>query len=135
MDNNSNEIEILFREATLLRDRDELNGARDLLEKALSLNPPRRAPLLGTLAHVYFLKGDLEKARVCYEEATQLSPKSELGSLGYFHTLWNLELYDEAYQEAKRFLSLSESNEYLLMIEEMRDAFKAAGIDISERGV
>lgn len=130
MNNNIDEIEILFREATDMRDRGNLAEAAKRLEKALTLDPPRRAPILGTLAHIYFLIGDLEKARICYEEATALSPNSELASLGYFHTLWNMGREWDAYAEAKRFLSIRDSEEYFLTIEEMRDAFAAAGIDL-----
>jgi hypothetical protein len=36
----------------------------------------------------------------------------------------------EAYAEAKRFLSTRDSEEYLRLIDEMRDAFEAAGFDI-----
>ena len=91
--------------------------------------PLHRAAILGVLAHIYFTQRDLSKALDCYIETVSLSPKSELASLGLFHTLWDLGRAGEACNEAKRFLSLRESEEYFLLIEEMRDAFRAAGID------
>jgi len=54
-----------------------------------------------------------------------------LGSLGLFHTLWSLGRFQEAYEEAKRFLAIRDSEEYRQMIEEMRSTFEAAGIEVS----
>ncbi len=124
MDDNIEEIKALFREAIGLRDTGDLTGAAERLEKALTLEPSRRAPILGVLAHVYFLKENFEKARLCYKEATELSPSSELGSLGYFLTLRKLERYQEAFEEAKRFLSRNDSKDYLLAIEEIVEDFR-----------
>ncbi|MEZ5422540.1 MAG: tetratricopeptide repeat protein [Pyrinomonadaceae bacterium] len=124
MDDNIEEIKALFREATRLRDTGDLAGAVERLEKALTLEPSRRAPILGVLAHVYFLSENFEKARICYKEATELSPSSELGSLGYFLTLRKLERYQEAFEEAERFLSKNDSKDYILAIEEIVEDFR-----------
>ncbi len=124
-------IEKLFEEGIALRDSDRLEEAIEKFKEILTLNPPRRAPILGPLGHIYWKQKSFAKALECYTEAVSLSPKSELGSLGLFHTLWDLGRYKEALAEARRFLSLRDSEEYFLLIEEMRDAFLDAGIDPS----
>ena len=126
------EIKRIFREAMVLRDAGRLGEAVEKLQYILSLSPERKAPILGPLAHIYFLLKDHENARSHYVEALSLSPRSELGSLGLFHTLWDMGKYREAVEEARRFLSIRDSKEYFLMIEEMQDAFAAAGVDLTE---
>ncbi len=96
------------------------------------MSPKRRAAILGTLAHIHFTMKKFNEALGFYKEAVELSPKSELASLGLFHTLWNLNRVWDAYGEAKRFLSLRDSEEYFRMIEEMRDAFEAAGVNLTK---
>jgi tetratricopeptide (TPR) repeat protein len=126
------EIERIFKDATELRDSGRLVEAAEKLHSILSMSPQRKAPILGPLAHIYFLLKDYENARSYFVETLRLSPKSELASLGLFHTLWNMGKPRDAFEEAKRFLALRDSEEYFLLAEEMRDAFEAGGIDLNQ---
>lgn len=129
-DNEIMKIEAMFDHAIELRDSGRLSEAVEKLNDILSMSPTRRAPILGTLGHIHFRMKTLDKALECYKEAVDLSPTSELASLGLFHTLWNMGLVWDAYAEAKRFLSMRDSEEYFRMIEEMREVFEAAGIEL-----
>ena len=131
MTRNEGAIEELFKNAIELRDLERFDDAIEKFTQILAMSPTRRAPILGVMGHIYFKQRAFDKALECYTEAVSLSPMSEMGSLGLFHTLWNMGREWDAFAEAKRFLTLRDSDEYFLMIEEMRDAFIDAGIDPS----
>lgn len=118
-ENETTEAEKLFEEAIKLRDSDKCLEAIEKFNEILSKSPKYKAPVLGVMGHIYFKLKDLEKALDCYEKTVNLSPKSELASLGLFHTLWNLGRHDDAFNEMKRFLSLSSSEEYTHLLSEM----------------
>jgi len=134
MEESDLQIDKLFDEAIKLRDGNDLPKAIDKFNEALELavdtNKRYRAGILRVVGHLYYLQKDFDNARECLQEAVELSPDSELGSLGLFHTLWDMGDEWAAFREAKRFLSRHDSKKYFLMIEEMRDAFLDAGIDV-----
>lgn len=123
-------IDQCFEEAIELRDAGDLTKAVKKLKEALAMDPKNRATVLLILGDVYHSKKDFNRARECLQETVKLSPDSELASLILFHTLWDMKDEWAAFREAKRFLSRHDSKEYFLMIEEMRDAFLDAGIDV-----
>ena len=67
---------------------------------------------------------DWERALILYQRTVALSPQSELASLGLFHSLWNTGKHDEVFSEMRRFLSLSELEEYDRLIEGMNETAK-----------
>lgn len=123
--------EKLFEEAIALRDSHKPLEAIEKFREILSISSKYEAAIFGLMGHIYYQMKDLSNSLDCYQKSTNLSPKSELASIGLFHTLWDLGREWDALAEAKRFLSLCDSEEYLLMIEEMRDSFEAAGIDLN----
>jgi len=129
-DNDRTSTERLFLEAVELRDKGDLDSSIEKLKEILHQNERVNAAVLGYLGNIYWDLGDLESARKCYKRSTQLNPGSELASLGYFHTLWDMGKFRRAVAEARRFLSKRDSEEYFRMIEEMRDAFVEAGIEV-----
>ncbi len=86
---------------------------------ALARQHPRSAPVLGYLAGVYFQTDDLENAAEYFRRTTELSPTSELASVGLFHSLWGLGMKQVALDEMRRFLSISESSEYDLLLHDL----------------
>jgi tetratricopeptide (TPR) repeat protein len=118
--------EILFKEAVKLRDSGKPEAAIDKLSEILNENRKSNAAVLGIMGNIYWNLKDFSNAFECYQKAVKLSPKSELASLGLFHTLWDMGRERDAFEEAKRFLSLRESEEYLKLIEEMRASFEAS---------
>jgi tetratricopeptide (TPR) repeat protein len=64
-----------------------------------------------------------EPAIPYYRQAVRLSPKSEMASLGLFHSLWNTDQIDEAIAEIKRYQTLTnwKSKDYLEIVAEMHE--------------
>jgi len=100
-----------FRAALEERDAGNYEKSLDILLQ-LAKERPKSASVYGILGDVYSLRRDLASAITAFEQATQLSPQSELASLGLFHTLWEAKLPREALKEMNRFRALAQSEEY-----------------------
>jgi predicted Zn-dependent protease len=98
-------------EAIKLRDARRYAEAKAKL-LALADEHPDSASVFGILADVYWRLHSLDNAIQCFARASKLSPKSELASLGLFHTLWEAGQTERALDEMERFMSLSHSPEY-----------------------
>ncbi len=111
-------VEPEFNRALRLRDGGDWLGAATIFER-LDAEHPNQAAILGMWSSIYFHLKDWERALPLYLQTVALSPKSELASLGLFHSLWNVGRQKEAFTEMRRFLSLRESEEYRQLIEEV----------------
>lgn len=120
------EFEQLFEEAIELRDSGNLHKAVNKLTQILSGHPKYDTAVLGIMGNIYWELNDLSKAIECYEKAVELNPKSEMASLGLFHTLWKMGKENDAFTEMERFLSISTSEEYSLLLDEMDESLKKA---------
>lgn len=100
-----------FNSALRLRNAERYDDALRILE-GLQRERPDSAPVLGILGDVFWRKHDLPNAVACFKSATKLSPKSELASLGLFHTLREQGRKRAASTEMRRFLAIAESEEY-----------------------
>jgi len=80
---------------------------------------PRSAAAYGYLGGSYFELGEYDQSTECFRKATRISPKSELASLGLFHSLWNQDALSDAFDEMKRFLSIADSKEYETLLRDM----------------
>ena len=80
--------------------------------KRLIVQDPSSAAANGYLAGIYFDQSKFSDAEMLFRNSTLLSRKSEMASLGLFHSLWNLSRYSEAFAEMRRYLTVSESKEY-----------------------
>ena len=80
---------------------------------------PNSAAAHGYLASIYFENGDMGQAADHFRAAAKLNPLSEKASLGLFHSLWSSGLETEAVAEMRRFLSSSESPEYLRLLQDL----------------
>jgi Flp pilus assembly protein TadD len=85
---------------------------------ALSEEFPTAASLHGYVALFLSRAGRLDEAIEHGRQAVQLSPKSEKASLVFFKALWTAGRQIDAFDEMKRFLALSASEEYTKMIKE-----------------
>jgi predicted Zn-dependent protease len=95
----------------------ERSSANDLLGtieilRDLAAGRPESAMFNATLANTLKAAGDITPAIGHFREAVKQAPTSELYSLGLFHILWAQGRRQEALDETKRFMSLSESDEY-----------------------
>ncbi|MBY0523204.1 MAG: hypothetical protein K2R98_07385 [Gemmataceae bacterium] len=74
---------------------------------------PDYAPALGMMGSIYLsMLGKPAEAIPLFQRTTALVPKSELASLGLFHSLWETGHEAEALKELKRFQSISHSRDY-----------------------
>lgn len=62
-----------------------------------------------------------QDAILSFQEAVRLAPKSELASLGLFHSLWKTGREDDAFEEMKRYQSLNDwsCQDYLDIVAEI----------------
>jgi predicted Zn-dependent protease len=107
-----------FSEAVKFKEQGNFDGAKNILLDLVREDPQSTA-LLAVLGHVYWEMGLLEEAVGVFMRAIQLSPKLEAVSLGLFHCLWKLGRRAEALDEIKRFMSLSYSEDYQEIINEI----------------
>jgi predicted Zn-dependent protease len=114
------EFKALFAEAFSLKKANKFVEARALL-KPLAFERPDYASVRGVLAGVLFELEEYKEAAREFREVTRLSPRSELASLGLFHSLLEIGDRTAAVAEMKRFTSLRESPEYA----SLRSAFQA----------
>ena len=119
-DNERELMEPEYNRALALRENNPHEAIRIL--KELDRRFPNHEIIVGTLGSIYFSLKDWANALPVYERATQLAPKSELASLGLFHSLWHHERYDDAVEEAKRFIRINGlTPEYSLLLDELDD--------------
>ena len=92
----------LFNKALILRDKGEYEEAIDLLHKII-LEHPDFSFAYGHLGEILWKQGNLQEANHYFLKASELMPESSLASLCVFHTLWEMEKYEPALLEIKRF--------------------------------
>jgi len=73
---------------------------------------PDSASVHAILGEIFWEQHNLDEAIASFSKAVELSPKSELASLGLFHTLWESGQRQRATEEMNRFLALSKSAQY-----------------------
>jgi tetratricopeptide (TPR) repeat protein len=114
----TSEDEELFSKAIESKDAGHLSASRDIFLELVRRNP-ENAGLRWSLGHIYWRLGDLDMAIDSFREASKTSPGSERASLGLFHCLWDQGRRIEAFEEAKRFMAISESEDYKEIINEI----------------
>lgn len=110
-----------FEKAIRLRDENDLEGALQLF-LGLAQDYPQTPAVYGMLGHIYRKLDRHREAAQSFRKATQLSPESELASLGLFHSLRQLGDEDGALSEMKRFLEHAKSQEYDLILADLDNA-------------
>jgi predicted Zn-dependent protease len=90
---------------------DDLQGTLEILKKLVG-EIPESAVLNATFANTLKAVNDIESAIEHFQTAVKLAPTSELYSLGLFHLFWSQGRQDEAFDEMRRFETISESAEY-----------------------
>ena len=89
------ELKVRFAEAVKIRNRGDLNSARQLFLKLAEEDTQ--------LTAIYAVLGD-----ICWD-------------MGLFHTLWKLEKHVEALEEIKRFQSIADSEDYREIVREINE--------------
>ncbi|MDQ4120420.1 MAG: tetratricopeptide repeat protein [Acidobacteriota bacterium] len=115
-------IEPDFNKALCLRDEEKYDDAIKILEKLNSDFPDNHAILL-MLAGMYHLVDDWENCFIYSQKLVEISPNSERASVMLFHSLWGLKKFDDAFEEARRFVDLNGfSKEYDLILKEIDES-------------
>jgi predicted Zn-dependent protease len=110
-----------FELAMELYRQDRISEAEQLLWKLREENPTNAA-VAGVLGTILWTEHKFKEALPLYQWLVMRSPHSEKASVGYFHTLWGLGRYDDAFDEARRYLKSYTSDEYALLMQEIQEA-------------
>jgi predicted Zn-dependent protease len=105
------EFENLFKRALERRNGGHESEAVQILRQLRDIRPDS-ASVHAILGEILWGQRKLDEAITAFGRAVELSPMSELASLGLFHTLWESGQRQSAMKEMDRFLSLSKSVEY-----------------------
>lgn len=114
------ELKMQFSDAVKLKESGQFEFAKKMLED-LAEKDPKSTVILATLGQIYYDMGALEEAVKVFKRAVELSPALEGVSLGLFHSLWKLGSQVEGLEEAKRFQSISDSEDYKEIIREINE--------------
>ncbi len=109
-----------FSKAKELSRKNDLVGTLRIMQDLVQASPNSfifRAALANTLWNL----GDTEKALPEFHKAGVLDPLNEAVSLSIFHCLWGLNRNEEAFDEMKRFLAISDSKEYKSILEGLNE--------------
>ena len=113
-------LEKRFADAIKLQKDNQLELARNLLLE-LAQQDPRSVRILAALGSVYYDLGAWDEAASVFRRGIAIAPTLEGISKGLFHSLWKLERRVEALEEVKRFQAVSNSDDYLRIIEEINE--------------
>ena len=124
------EVDNAMVAATQLANDGDFEAALELIERTKE-NAPSDPRVLRTLAGTLFRAQKYEEGVRAAQHATQVTPDSEISSLSLFHCLWNLDRQEEAKAEAARFLSVSSSQEYAMLLTEMDGRLTGRAMQLS----
>jgi len=66
----------------------------------------------------------LEDAEDAFRRVLQIDTDYERASIGLFHALWSQGRFDDAFEEAKRFVLLKPSKEYRRIVAEIMEGLE-----------
>ncbi len=101
-----------------LRKKGDTNGAIRILRQLVAEFPEKPAAYL-IIGDILWEEGKLAQASKEFRAATKHFPKSKIASLGLFHTLWKQSKTDAAFDEMKRFQSISFCSDYEEIVNEI----------------
>jgi predicted Zn-dependent protease len=107
-----------FESANRLRKDGDADGAIKIL-RALVADCPKKAAAYLVIGDILWEEDRLSEAAAAFRVATERFPRLEIASLGLFHTLWRQSEIDAAFAEMKRFQSISHSQDYKEIVDEI----------------
>ena len=107
-----------FKRVNQLRKKGDPSEAIKVL-RSLVADFPKKAAAYLVIGDILWDEGRLPQAATAFRVATNLFPKSDVASLGLFHTLWRQSKTDAAFQEMKRFQKISFSQDYKDIVDEV----------------
>ncbi|HEV7921444.1 MAG TPA: tetratricopeptide repeat protein [Thermoanaerobaculia bacterium] len=119
------DLESAFQTATAFRDAGDLHSAKELLER-LAREHPDAFPVWLVLGSIEKKLENYEAAEKAFRTAVALDPRSELASVALFFALARQRRDDEAFDEARRFLTLRpDSKRYQEILDEIDQSLPA----------
>lgn len=107
-----------FNEAVRLRDQGRFAEAEDILSQLMEQYPENLGIVL-VRAGVLFNLERFHDAYTLFKTILDSRPDHELASRGLFHSLWKLGKHDDAFKEMKRFLSITSSDAYTELLNDI----------------
>jgi len=107
-----------FESANQIRKSGDADGAIRVL-RALAADFPKQAAAYLIIGDILWDEGRLPESAAAFRVATRRFPKLEIASLGLFHTLWRQSKTKAAFAEMKRFQSISYSQDYKEIVDEI----------------
>jgi len=116
-----------FQEGIDAVQRGDYAGAAVVLETAMTATDSVHDRLvvgnyLGRL--LLFELKDADRAQRLFEALLAVKPDNEHASIGLFHSLWTQGWFDDAFEEAKRFVLLKPSKEYRRIVAEIMEGLE-----------
>lgn len=111
-------VETKFQIAKNLAKSGNIKETISILEELVEIKP-MSALFIAVLANAYEELEEHDKAETFFRKSVKLKPDFELASLGLFHCLWKQGKTDEAFDEIKRFMAISYSQDYIEIINEI----------------
>jgi tetratricopeptide (TPR) repeat protein len=114
----------IFKQAIELREIGNHAEAIELL-KTIEHEAGDRPNFLLVIGDLYRVQGDADQALHYFGRAIEAAPAHELASLSLFHLLWEMgehgieNAQGRALEEIKRFMSISDSEDYRRIISEL----------------
>src|SRR2546422_10900845 len=107
----SKDYKLRFRRGILLKKKSDTHGAMRVLRQLIAEFPKHAAAYL-IIGDILWDEGKLPLASKQFRATTKQFPKSKIASLCFFLTLWEQGKTDPAFDEMKRFQSISFCSEY-----------------------
>ena len=120
---NGNDYRKKIDRALLLRDDHKTAEATAILLDVYEIIPAEDVKALVAVGSLLREANEFSKALYCFDKAAGKGANIPSVSLGSFHSLWRMGRYDEAFDEIERFLRVSHSDEHLLLLADMQEAF------------
>ncbi len=98
----------------------DLEGVIKGMEELVELEP-NYALFRAVLANALDEFGKSDVAEKEFKKSVELDPTSEIISLGLFHCLWGQDKQIEAFDEMKRFMSISDCEDYRSILKEIKE--------------
>lgn len=127
---NDNKAETAYKEAFFLDDLGQYEKALKI-RKSLERKFPKHKLVLIALGNSYENLCRPNEAEKYYKKAIRLYPDEQSASLFLFHLLWDEEKvfweadrYDEAFDEMRRFQSISHCEDYMEIVREINEKYE-----------
>ena len=87
----------------------------------LTKDSPNPAAAYLVLGDIIWGEKRLDEAEEVFQLAIKKHPKLEIASKGRFHALWESERYEDALAEIRRFMEISDSEDYRKIVREINE--------------